>query len=53
MLKGKILVLGKKLCFNYWAILPLQFFLLVLNPTNEISHDLNIIEYLDTNTNLF
>ncbi len=26
ILKGKLLVLGEKPCFNYWAIFPLEYF---------------------------
>ncbi len=53
ILKGKILVLGKEPCFDYWAILSLQYFLPVLHPANDFPCYFNVLEITDIHTKLF
>ncbi len=53
ILKGKILVLGKEPCFDYWAILSLQYFLPVLRPANDFPCYFNVLEITDIHTKLF
>ncbi len=53
ILKGDILVFFKEPCFNYWALLSLQFFLPVLSPANDFSCDFDILENSDIHTKLF
>ncbi len=52
VLKGKILVPGEKPCFNYWAILSLQFFLPVLCLSNDFPSYFIVLENADIHTKL-
>ncbi len=53
ILKGKILVLGKKPCFNDWAVLSLEFLLPVLSPANDFLCYFNVLKNSNIDTKLF